>query len=61
ARLQTALSQRPLLHQEQLLPLSFSAGVIQARSSYTPQEVLSQATQACEQAQRMGTARVALG
>lgn len=61
ARLQTALSQRPLLHQEQLLPLSFSAGVIQARSSYTPQEVLAQATQACEQAQRMGTARVALG
>ena len=61
ARLQAELSERPLLYQDQSITLSFSAGVIQANPGHTPQEALSQALQACEQAQRMGMARVALG
>ena len=60
-RLQTELSQQPLLHQEKSVALSFSAGVIQVSASQTVQEALQQATQACQQAQHMGMARVALG
>ena len=60
ARLQTELAQRPLLHAEHKLGLSFSAGLIAVRSSETPAEALARATQTCEQAQRMGRARVAL-
>lgn len=60
ARLQTVLAQRPLLHAEHKLELSFSAGLIAVRASEPPTEALARATQACEQAQRMGRARVAL-
>lgn len=61
ARLQTELSQRPLLLNEQRIALSFSAGVIAVRKTDTPAEAIQRANQACEQAQRMGMARVALG
>lgn len=60
ARLQLELSERPLRHQDELHTLSFSAGVIQAQPHHTLQDALSQATHTCEQAQRMGSARVAL-
>lgn len=61
ARLQQELSKRPLLLEDKHLYLSFSAGVIAVSGLDTPAEALQRATQACEQAQRMGTGRVALG
>ena len=60
ARLQTELSRRPLLLDEQYIPISFSAGVIALSGLDTPAEALERAVQACEQAQRMGTRRIAL-
>lgn len=61
ARLQTELSQRPLLLDDQRIAMSFSAGVIAVRKTDTPVEAINRASQACEQAQRMGMGRVALG
>lgn len=61
ARLQIELNQRPVLLDEQRIPLSFSAGVIAVNKTDTPDEAIRRATQACEQAQRMGKGRVVLG
>lgn len=61
ARLQKEFSERPLIFEEQSASLNFSAGVIATRPSETPMEAIRRAHQACEQAQRMGKARVALG
>lgn len=61
ARLQSELREHPLRLDEQHIPLAFSAGVIGVRQSDTPAEALRRAGQACEQAQRMGMGRVALG
>lgn len=61
ARLQEELHKRPLLLEDQSIPLSFSAGVIAVSGLDTPAEALQHAAQACEQAQRMGMGRVALG
>lgn len=61
ARLQIELSQRPLLLEEQRIAMSFSAGVIAVNKTDTPAEAIRRASQACEQAQRMGMGRVALG
>lgn len=60
ARLQMALQQRPLLLDEQVLPQSFSAGVIAVQHLEAPQHALERAQAACEQAQRMGRARVSI-
>lgn len=60
ARLQSELSQRPLLLGEQYTPMSFSAGVIALSGLDTPAQAIDRAKQACEQAQRMGTRRIAL-
>lgn len=60
ARLQTALRERPLLLDELRIPLSFSAGVIAITPTDTPAQAITRAVQACEQAQHMGMARVAL-
>lgn len=61
ARLQTQLRERPLLFKDQRIGLSFSAGVIIVTPTDTPADAIRRAAQACEQAQRMGMARVALG
>ena len=61
ARLQNALRERPLLLHEQRIPLSFSAGVIAITKTDTPAQAITRAMRACEQAQLMGMARVALG
>lgn len=60
-RLQTELQQRPLLLGEQRVALSFSAGVVAVSKTDTPAEAIRRASQTCEQAQRMGMGRVALG
>lgn len=60
ARLQMALQQRPLLLDEQVLPQSFSAGVIAVQHLEAPQHALERAQAACEQARRMGRARVSI-
>ncbi len=60
ARLQQELSKRPLLLDDQAVPLSFSAGVIAVSGLNTPAEAVQRAMQACEQAQHMGKGRIAL-
>lgn len=60
ARLQSELSQRPLLLGEQYTAMSFSAGVISLSGVDTPAQAIARAAQACEQAQRMGTRRIVL-
>lgn len=60
ARLQAAISERPLLHADRRWTLSFSAGVIALNDLDTPAQALARAAHACEQAQHMGMGRVAL-
>lgn len=60
ARVQTQMQQRPLILEEHLVTLSFSAGVIAMQDFDTPVQALQKAAATCEQAQRMGMARVVL-
>ena len=60
ARLQNELSQSTLHYEEQKFNLSFSAGVIAAQPDAPPSESFARAALACEQAQRMGTARISI-
>lgn len=61
ARLQTELSEHPLILDTHRIALTFSAGVVAVRATERPADAIQRATQTCEQAQRMGMARVALG
>lgn len=61
ARLQAQLQQCPLLLEERLVNLSFSAGVMDMSGIDTPAEALQRVMATCEQAQRMGSARAVLG
>lgn len=58
ARLQTELSQSPLLHDDLKYNLSFSAGIIATPKGASPSESFTLAAAACEQAQHMGKARI---
>ncbi|WP_455555634.1 GGDEF domain-containing protein [Comamonas sp.] len=60
ARVQDELQQRPLIHNEQMLTLNIGAGVIALSGLETPSEALQRAAAACEQALRMGNAKIAL-
>ena len=59
-RLQSELQQRPLMLEERLVHLSFTAGVIAVNEHHTTAETLQRAAAAYAHAQRIGTARVAL-
>lgn len=61
ARLQAELKERPLTLNEAHITLHVSAGVIAVHTLDTPADAIRRADSACEQAQRMGGARVALG
>lgn len=61
ARLQVELSQRPLLHADLKLPLSFSAGVIAVSGLDTPAQTIARAIAAHEHAQVLGNHRIAIG
>jgi diguanylate cyclase len=61
SRLQTELKQQALTFNEANITLQVSAGVIAVHPLDTPADAIRRADQACEQAQRMGGARVALG
>lgn len=60
ARLQSELSHSPLQHEDQKISLSFSAGVIAADIESAPTESFARAADACQQAQRMGKARITI-
>lgn len=59
-RLQAKLQSQALIHNNQLVPLRFHAGVVLALPHETPVDTLDRASMACDQAQRMGGAHVVL-
>lgn len=60
SRLQTELTQRPLIHGDNLERLHFSGGVVQMLERETPLDLLQRAAHAAQQAQLMGGARVVI-